>query len=96
GNSSSGIIEAPFFKTGVVNIGIRQQGRERAANVVDANPNKNEIVGAIKYVSGEGFQIKLKKCKNPYGDGYASERIVKVLREIDLSKKIIQKRMMEE
>lgn len=96
GNSSSGIIEAPFLKLAVVNIGIRQDGRERAANVIDVRHNKKEIINAIKVALSKKFQAKLQKCKNPYGDGHASERIVKVLKEITLGKKLLQKRMMEE
>ncbi len=97
GNSSSGIIEAPFFQLGAVNIGIRQEGRERTINVIDSKPDKKEILNAIKRVLSPKFQAKLKiECKSQYGDGHASERIVKVLKELELSKKILQKKMMEE
>lgn len=96
GNSSSAMTESSFFKIPVVNIGIRQLGRERASNVIDADHNKEEILKAIHLVLSENFKLQLKKCKNPYGDGRASERIVKVLEGIDLSKKILQKKMMEE
>jgi len=96
GNSSSGMTESSFFKIPVVNIGIRQEGRERASNVIDVGHNKEEIAKAIKLGMSDSFKAKLSTCKNPYGDGHASERIVKVLGEIDLSKKILQKKMMEE
>ncbi len=97
GNSSSGIIEAPFFKTPAVNIGIRQDGRERGINVIDVPIHKKEaILSAIKKALGNAFIKKLKQCKSPYGDGNASQRIVKVLSLIPLDKKLLQKRMMEE
>lgn len=96
GNSSSGIIEAPFFKTPVVNIGIRQEGRERAINVLDVNHDATEIVNAIKQAQSHAFQKEVKKCRNPYGNGTASKQIAQILATIEFSKKLLQKRMMEE
>jgi UDP-N-acetylglucosamine 2-epimerase len=94
GNSSSGIIEAPSFQLPVVNIGIRQQDRERADNVVDVDNNKEEIKKAIeKVLYDEKFIEKVKKCKSPYGDGKAAEKIVEVLNSITIDEKMIMKRM---
>lgn len=94
GNSSSGIVEAPSFHLPVVNIGTRQQGRERAGNVIDVGYSKNEIIKAIrKTLYDRKFKEKVKKCKSPYGDGKASKRIVKVLSEIKIDKKLLQKRI---
>ena len=47
GNSSSGIIEAPRFGIGTVNIGDRQQGRVRASSIIDCDPNVESIKAAI-------------------------------------------------
>lgn len=96
GNSSSALIEAPFFHLAAVNIGSRQSGRERSSNVIDAKGERQEIAKAVRTAMGPAFQKKARACKSIYGDGHASERIVKVLKEIELSKKLIQKRMMEE
>jgi UDP-hydrolysing UDP-N-acetyl-D-glucosamine 2-epimerase len=94
GNSSSGIIEAPSFKIPVVNIGIRQQGRERSTNVIDVDHNKEQILLAIKKaLYDEDFKRQVKNCKNPYGDGHASERIVKILSEIKIDRKLLQKQI---
>ncbi len=94
GNSSSGIIEAPSFKLPVVNIGTRQEGRERAENVIDVGYSKNGIIKAIKKaLYDKKFKEKIKKCKNPYGDGNSGERIAKVLSEIKIDKKLLQKRI---
>jgi UDP-N-acetylglucosamine 2-epimerase (non-hydrolysing)/GDP/UDP-N,N'-diacetylbacillosamine 2-epimerase (hydrolysing) len=80
GNSSAGIIEAASFGLPAVNIGSRQKGREKAENVIDARCDKKEIVNAIATVLyDEEFKKQAKKCKNPYGDGRTSERVVKVL-----------------
>lgn len=94
GNSSSGIIEAPSFHLPVVNIGSRQEGRERSTNVIDVGHDKREIINAIKKaLHGKKFLAKVKKCKNPYGDGKASQRIVKVLSEIKITPKLLQKKI---
>jgi len=94
GNSSSGIIEAPSFGLPVVNIGIRQRGRQRGDNVINVGYNRKKIKMAIENaIRDEKFLEKVKKCKNPYGDGKTSERIVKILSEIELTPKLLQKRI---
>jgi UDP-N-acetylglucosamine 2-epimerase (non-hydrolysing)/GDP/UDP-N,N'-diacetylbacillosamine 2-epimerase (hydrolysing) len=94
GNSSSGIIEAPSFGLPVVNIGTRQIGRQRAENVIDVGYDRDEIAKAVKKaLFDQEFREKVKHCKNPYGDGKAGKRIVKVLSEIELGKKLLEKRM---
>ena len=83
GNSSSGIMESPSFKLPVVNIGIRQEERERAKNVIDVPHEKNRIKRATqKALCDKKFREKVRKCKSPYGDGRTSEKIVKVLSKI--------------
>ena len=79
GNSSSGIMETASFALPTVNIGIRQQGRERARNVVDAASETPAILAAIKYADADAFRQSLRGMENPYGDGHAAERIVTVL-----------------
>ena len=94
GNSSSGIIEAPSFGLPTVNIGTRQEGRERAGNVIEVGYRKEEIEKAIeKAIYDKKFRQKVKKNKNPYGDGKASTRIVKILTELKIDKKLLQKKI---
>jgi len=94
GNSSSGIIEAPSFHLPVVNIGIRQEGRERADNIIDVTHKKAQIVKAVKKAIGDkNFKIKVKRCRNPYGDGKAGIRIANILNKIKNDKKLLQKRL---
>jgi len=94
GNSSSGIIEAPSFHLPAVNIGKRQKGRERASNVIDVDYKKNEIKKAIKKaIFDKRFRGKVKKCKNPYGDGRAGIRIVNILSKIKIDNKLLQKKI---
>lgn len=95
GNSSSGLTEAPSFGLPVVNIGDRQKGRIRAANVIDVFVwEKNKIVSAIEKALSKDFRDSLEGLKNPYGDGHASAKIVKVLKKISLEN-IIKKKFYE-
>lgn len=79
GNSSSGIIEAPYFHKPVINIGTRQHGREcdKSVNNVSANPS------LVKQVILKGFKEKWKKIKNNniYGSGNAMEQIIEILKK---------------
>lgn len=94
GNSSSGIIEAPSFHLPVVNIGARQKGRERAKNVVDVDYDKNQIKSAIKRaLSDEKFIARMRKYKNPYGNGRAGIRIANILSKIKIDKKLLEKKI---
>ena len=95
GNSSSGIIESSSFKLPVINIGTRQQGREKASNVVDVDYNCKEILNAISFIESNEFKDRLNHCENPYGDGKASERICKILDDIKLNKELLNKQFFE-
>ena len=95
GNSSSGIIESSSFKLPVINIGTRQQGREKAENVIDVDYNCDEILSALKFIESEDYQKQLKSCVNPYGDGKACEMICKILKEIELNDKLLNKQFFE-
>ena len=89
GNSSSGIHETPTFKIPAVNIGNRQMGRERAANVIDVPNNANAIEAGInKALFDEEFKAFVKTLENPYGIGNSSEQIVKLLKEVSFEGKI--------
>jgi UDP-N-acetylglucosamine 2-epimerase (non-hydrolysing)/GDP/UDP-N,N'-diacetylbacillosamine 2-epimerase (hydrolysing) len=91
GNSSSGIMEAASFKLPAVNIGIRQNGRERARNVLNCAANRVEIVNAIhKAISGP-FRASLSDLKNPYGDGHAAEKIADILSSVISSESLLAK-----
>jgi UDP-hydrolysing UDP-N-acetyl-D-glucosamine 2-epimerase len=92
GNSSSGIIEAASFRLPVVNIGNRQRGRLRAANVIDCVPKSGAIGAAIKRAVAPEFRASLEGLVNPYGDGHAAERIISVLSTIPLGAALVEKR----
>ena len=87
GNSSCGIREAPSFKLPAINIGSRQNKRLRAKNVIDVDYKISEIKDAINYaLNNKKFKKILKNVKNPYGDGNASDKIVRILKNLNLSK----------
>jgi UDP-hydrolysing UDP-N-acetyl-D-glucosamine 2-epimerase len=92
GNSSSGIMETASFALPTVNVGLRQQGRERARNVLDAAPEAEAILKAIRIARSPEFRRSLEGMENPYGDGFASEKIVKVLTTVPLSQDLLMKR----
>lgn len=84
GNSSSGLLEAPSFRKGTVNIGDRQRGRLRAASVIDCQPVATAITQALDRLYSPEFQEALSEVKNPYGDGGATEKIIAALESICL------------
>jgi GDP/UDP-N,N'-diacetylbacillosamine 2-epimerase (hydrolysing) len=87
GNSSSGIIEAASLGTPVVNIGSRQNLRERSNNVVDVSIEKSQIISGIS----KAMSLNKSLFKNVYGDGESSKRIVNLLKGLDLNPKILDK-----
>ena len=94
GNSSGSIIEAPSFGLPVVNVGIRQDGRERSENIIDVDHDKDEIKRAIeKAINDKDFKKQVNCCENPYENGNASDKIVDVLAGIKINKELIQKKI---
>lgn len=83
GNSSAGIVELPSFKKPFVCVGSRQKNRLQAGNTIDVKCSKTEIVNAVHFaMHNQLFIRQLSQIKNPYGDGYASEKIVNRVMEI--------------
>jgi len=95
GNSSSGLIEAPSFALPVVNVGHRQGGRLRAANVIDVDYGRASIAAGIRRALDPAFAASLKGLRNPYGDGRASPRIVQALQEVKLDARLVHKRFVD-
>ena len=84
GNSSSGIMEAASFALPTVNVGLRQQGRERARNLIDAPAETAAILRALHQALDPEFRKTLRGMENPYGDGTAAETIARVLTTVPL------------
>jgi GDP/UDP-N,N'-diacetylbacillosamine 2-epimerase (hydrolysing) len=85
GNSSSGLTEAPSFKKGAINIGDRQRGRLQAESVINCEPNREGIEGALRRLYTADFQRKLPLVVNPYGDGGAASKVVHTLKHCSLN-----------
>jgi len=90
GNSSSGIMEAASFALPVVNVGMRQQGRERARNIIDVDAETTAIRAAIERALSPGLRDALRGMANPYGDGTAAETIARVLTTVPLDGLLIK------
>jgi UDP-hydrolysing UDP-N-acetyl-D-glucosamine 2-epimerase len=92
GNSSSGIMETPSLALPAVNVGLRQQGRERAPNIIDTEAHPSAIVAGVHTAMSERFRSSLAGMSNPYGDGRAAEKIVQVLTAVPLTQELLMKR----
>ena len=90
GNSSSGIMEAASFALPVVNVGIRQQGRERARNIIDVPAETSAILAGVHHALTPGFRGSLAGMTNPYGDGTAARTIAHVLTTVSLNGLLIK------
>ncbi len=92
GNSSAGIIESPSFKTPVVNVGKRQAGRVRAANVIDTESMSAAVRAAIDQARSTEFACSIRGLKNPYGDGNSASRIANILASTPITHQLLAKR----
>lgn len=94
GNSSSGLKETPAFNCPTVNIGSRQEGRLRGANVIDAGYNTEAIAAAVqRCLFNEEFRALCRRAENPYWLGDAGPKIAHVLATVELGQSLIRKRM---
>ena len=85
GNSSSGLIEAPSFKIGTINIGDRQKGRIKAETLIDCLPEKGSIKKAFEVLYSKEFNLVLEASKNPYGNGCSSKKIIKAIKNLQFN-----------
>ena len=96
GNSSSGIWEAPSFELPAINIGNRQAGRLRGRNVIDVDGLSTEALSkAFSKAQSADFRAQLRGMTNPYGDGDAAQKILKVLKEVALDSRLMVKKFFE-
>ena len=91
GNSSSGIMETASFALPTVNVGFRQQGREHAKNVLNADPMAASILKQVETATSPSFRSSLAGMTNPYGDGRAAERMVEVLTTLPSRERLLLK-----
>jgi UDP-hydrolysing UDP-N-acetyl-D-glucosamine 2-epimerase len=91
GNSSSGIIESTSLEIPAVNVGIRQMGREHAANVIDVPSDRKAIQAAIAPALAPAFRRAIRGLESPYGDGGASKIVVRTLVRTPLGARLLFK-----
>lgn len=91
GNSSSGIIESTSLEVPTVNIGIRQRGRQHAANVIDVPAERRAIRQGISKALSPEFRRSIRGLKSPYGEGNAAKIITRVLTKAPLGEKLLFK-----
>jgi len=96
GNSSSGLVEAPSFRLPVVNVGVRQEGRLRAANVIDVPCERGAILRALRRATSSRFRASLARLRNPYrADRPAADIIVRTLKSVELGERLVLKRFVD-
>lgn len=95
GNSSSGLVEAPTFRLPVVNIGTRQDGKIKAANVIDCGNEQADIAAALQRAISSEFRSSLRGLVNPYGDGRSGQRIADILATLPLNARLLRKRFVD-
>jgi len=85
GNSSSGLLEAPSFKIGTINIGDRQRGRIKASSVIDCLPTEEGVTKALQKLFGREFSESVMQTISPFGNGGVAEKITKIIESADLT-----------
>ena len=93
GNSSSGMIESASFQIPVLNLGIRQEGRERGANVKDLPHDRHAIEQGLNWALMPATRTSMRGIVNPYGGGDTGKRIAEILSQVELGKKLMQKKL---
>lgn len=93
GNSSSGIIEVPFFRIPTINIGSRQQGRIRHESVIDCPLTREAINECITLALSASFRAQIKQMQYIFGDGAAAKNIVNVIGGISKPDSLLEKRL---
>ena len=91
GNSSSGLVEAASLKIPSVNVGTRQNGKLKPANVIDVSYSKTKILGGIKKAQSKKFKKKLKNLKNPYESNASVNKIVDLIAKVKINDKLLRK-----
>ena len=95
GNSSAAIVDAPLFGLPAINIGIRQEGRQRGVNIFDVPHRREDIIKAIKEaLADKELRAKLQQETNPYNVGRdGAERIADILSTMEINESLLQKRL---
>lgn len=91
GNSSSGILEAPYLKKAIVDVGIRQQGRLRSGHLIHCEGSLDEIKAAIKKGLSKEFQSGLEGIPSIYGEGNSAPLMYEIIKRTNFKNNILKK-----
>lgn len=94
GNSSAGVMEAPYLGLAALNVGGRQKGRLRCSNLTFVDPNVRDIAARIRELADHESSLRrqARECVNPYGDGHAGERVAEILVATPLDSRLLNKK----
>jgi len=93
GNSSSGIIEAPYFKVPTVNIGDRQRGRVRHDSIIDTEYSVESIAKGIQKAMSTQFRRKIERMTFKFGDGSSAEKMIDIIKSVKIDPELLRKRL---
>jgi GDP/UDP-N,N'-diacetylbacillosamine 2-epimerase (hydrolysing) len=91
GNSSSGILEVPFFKIPTINIGDRQAGRIKHESIIDTDYSSKSIILAIDKALSSNFINELKNMKYKFGEGNTAEKMIRIIKSIKIDQAFLRK-----
>ena len=87
-----GLLEAPYLKLPVVNVGRRQSERHHASNVFFVNADRESIAKQIRaIIEDDETKQKIRACENPFGDGHTGERVAELLATTPIDEKLLNK-----
>ena len=86
-----GLVLAPSFGIGAVNIGDRQEGRVYGGSVINCQADKDYMLTAIRRILSDGFKASIKNLNNPYGSGGTVGKIIEVISKTDLKGLLVKK-----
>jgi UDP-hydrolysing UDP-N-acetyl-D-glucosamine 2-epimerase len=91
GNSSSGIVEVPYYKIPTINVGDRQKGRVRHPSIIDTTYSVSDIMDGIQKATSAEFIASIRNMEYQFGDGTAAEKIVCAIKETEIDQRLIRK-----
>ena len=92
GNSSMGLLEAPYLKLPVINVGRRQTNRHHAENVFFVPAERGQIANQLRDImDNPATQETIRNCANPFGDGHTGERVAELLASTPIDAKLLNK-----
>jgi GDP/UDP-N,N'-diacetylbacillosamine 2-epimerase (hydrolysing) len=93
GNSSLGVLEAPFLKLAVVNVGARQVGRHHVENLFFVPAERQAIIRQVELIRHDpATRQRVATCRNPFGDGRAGERVADLFAKTPIDQRLLMKR----